>query len=448
MTDRYKKWGLIYTSASLFSLSFFFPYHVGWLVFLFLLPIFYGSIALSYQLTFYDGLLWGILFFGTHFIEFLFLFIRHTSAYSACMLFSSFIVYLALYSGAWFWSVSYALVWLPDTIRWRFTLWIIGTWFYFMIVRWYIFWPFDLAGHCFGSPLLPLTPYPAFLRLMPIMGSSLLLLCLISAAASIILASMKLRVFMISAFLCLLPFMYGWITTVSNEPVMPVSLIGYVSPLQEVSGYPLDDAQKINKKISLLLDAHPEKKIIIMPESSFPFPLNNYPEVIALWQQNALSRGAYLCIGSHKSSRGYLYNTLYFVSPNEISEDYVKKKLMPFTEYLPALWRNSSHLKALFLKDKKEFSPDFFAEKQTVLAGHSFMPYICSEIYFETKKRTTPNSCIDLCVVNDAWFSTHYLRVLMMLFVQYKAIEHQRDSIYVGHYSGTYSTKAGSLIDL
>jgi len=225
-----------------------------------------------------------------------------------------------------------------------------------------------------------------------------------------------------------------------------------VTPLENFTGYLLDDAQQINKKLHLFLDANPEKTIVIMPESTFPAPINDYPEVIKLWQENVLSRNLILLIGAHKLQDNKLYNTLYCIDAFKVIQDYDKKILMPFTEYIPNFLptfykknkNNNKGLKNIFIKDKREFTSSPNSTDTKVI--NCFIPYICSEFYFGPIKQKTQETI--LCVVNDSWFSTNYLKNLMFLFAQYTAMETEQTIIYAGHYAGLLIKKNGAFINL
>src|SRR5207248_1622158 len=71
---------------------------------------------------------------------------------------------------------------------------------------------------------------------------------------------------------------------------------------------------------------------------------------------------------------------------------------------------------------------------------HSYkvIPCICSELLLSP---TQPYSLPILFVFNDSWFSYYYMRNLMLLATQLKAVSCQQDIIGIGHFNGYWINK-------
>ncbi len=193
-----------------------------------------------------------------------------------------------------------------------------------------------------------------------------------------------------------------------------------------------------------LVDERPGITHIILPESSYPFPLHEHaPALALLW----VDTGATIIIGAQRVEQGRLLNTLFIVSQQCISDYYDKKLLMPFTEFLYYPWRACTGAKNLFLKESMEFYPQE-AKSFIFKLGDtcSMQPLLCSELFLSGNPPLRATTL--LCGINDSWFSMAIQRRWMFLYARYKAIEWSTDMLYIGHYHGAWISKQGHIIPL
>ena len=115
---------------------------------------------------------------------------------------------------------------------------------------------------------------------------------------------------------------------------------------------------------------------------------------------------------------------------------------MPFMEYIPNGWNCFAAIKNLFSIMIMVLMP---LQKKSDYDMLPFAPYICSEFFF-TEKFDTEKTI--LVLINDAWFSAQYFKDLMVLYARYKAVELQRDIIYVGHIACYWIAKDGKCRDV
>lgn len=176
-----------------------------------------------------------------------------------------------------------------------------------------------------------------------------------------------------------------------------------------------------------------------MPESSYPFPLNEYMNMISLWVEQSRNSRTTFIIGSHKREGECLYNSAYHIKKSRIIKSYEKNKLTPFTEYLPHHFRDLPTFKKLF-SYKEPFSPG--RRTLTFLLKKSFVcaPYICSDLFFSIYPSS---SCTSLFLVNESWSTMRYMHNLMYYYAVFKSIEWSLDGIYASFTRGMFISKTG-----
>lgn len=431
---------VIISSAGMLAAAFQWPAQCGWLVFIFLLPLFYAAHQRS--LSFADGCMWGIIFFSLHWWGLFLVVHEHGSGtwrYAAPVFLT---VYAALYAGLWFLLLNR----LIRTAGFFFSC-VISTFLYFVVVYRCIFWIFSCCrGYCFALPLLPLAYEPRWLYALPWISSYglLALLIIFSATVAHFLHTRNLKFLGLAAMSCV-PFVVGWVVQEVERVPSYVQSLTYAQPPHKRE-HPIDCAQAIDNAIQTALAKKPRAKIILMPESSYPFPLNENEQALAMWDTNALAGGQTLIIGTHCAQAGNLHNCISCVNNRRIIQNYVKSNLFWFTEYVPFPWCNFNFFQKLFLKNKKGFSStENCCAQFHILPNLTCTCAICSEFFFRSY---SPGSLPLLVVVNDAWFSAAYLQNLMFLCARYAALEEQREIIYIGHTKGVWLGGRAGVADL
>ncbi|HEB41490.1 MAG TPA: hypothetical protein ENI08_00530 [Candidatus Dependentiae bacterium] len=285
------------------------------------------------------------------------------------------------------------------------------------------------------------------------MKQYVLLFFLISCSGFIaLLFCTKQYIWILPSLLCLLPFLGGkFLVQHADDIPSYLSKIGYVRPPKS-EAYPLDVAQEIQGAITDLLQQRSDVNCIVMPESSYPFPLNEDQDMIDLWCDNALPDDVSLLIGAHRREQHALHNCVYLLNQGRIVNFYDKRHMMPFVEKVPSLWNIFTCFYTLFLQKNREFSPGNRPNVLFTLSNNvTFVPRICSELFFDTtgnRDHIIQKDIPMLLVVNDSWFLGEYMRNLICLYAKLKAIEEGREILYVGHYHALWINRTGNSIFL
>lgn len=425
---------LVSSSALILAASYLITF-LWWTVFIFLIPLFFC--ALKYPIKPYkDGLVWGLLFWTIHYYGIVYVIYEKGEGEWRLLAGLFLILYSSLYVILWF-AIAKRLAHLRDSSSWKVVCWIVATFFYFYWVRYYMFFIFNQKiGYSFGLPTLLLAHSPKTLVLLPTFGTNIFLLITLASGGMAALALYERSYCkLLFALAVLVPFGVGFVWQPPAEKPKALNLFGYITPISSPSPY--ECAVDINEKITELLIRHPSVQYVVMPESAYPFYLNEDRQALELWRTNALRNNACLLLGSYrneKTSQGH--NSFYHIQEGRIISFYDKRLQFPFIEYHP--WNHCEKIKELFLKNKKEFTCSKRTAHPFILSDTlSVMPMLCSDLFFDLPLSTN-NKWPIVCAVNDNWFSILYMRKLMLLFAVYKSIETSHDIIYVSYSHGVW----------
>lgn len=417
-----------------------------WGIFIFLVPLFFC--VLQYTVTpVRDGLLWGVLFWTIQYYGIIYVLYEKAEGEWRLLAGLFLIIYSTIYVILWF-LVATKTAKIYNNKQWALLCWGAATFAYFYWVRYHMFFIFNQnIGYCFGYPTLLLAQCPRTLVLLAMFGSHLFLALIITSACSAAQAlydhSYKK---LLLAIVVLAPFGAGLVWMPTNTKPEGLPLLGYVSPNhanKNMDAY--EYAHAINEKITELIIRQPTVHAVVMPESAYPFYLNQHTQTLELWGTNALCDDTRLLIGAYRiDEEGKCHNSCYNIRRGRIISFYDKILQFPFVEYCPF-----NVLKGLFLKNKQEFTPQrVTAHPFELTSSLSLLPVLCSDLFFDltiTGEHTYPL----LFAVNDDWFTITYMRNLMFLFAAYKSMELTRDIIYVSYYKGVWlspSTKHWPLL--
>jgi hypothetical protein len=343
------KWIYITLSALLGAAAFIQPLWFAELVFIFLIPLFYAILKYQFFLSYKEGFWWGILFYLIFFSGFFCVIINKGHGPGRWLAILFLLFYASGTSALWFEFARRVIIFLKNyTINPTIILasWASVTWLYFY---WIDKAFFCIFGNCEGNqinhPVVPLAIRSAWLYILPFLGKNFFFALIVSVAALFSLALIQnCRKKLIIGILCCVPFLIGWIPFLQKNSIPPwVKNIGCIVPYTHDANpwvaaehimFLLEDFQKKNSEINC----------IIMPESSFKFPLNLYKQCLSLWPLDGVS----LLIGSHRKEGDYLFNTLYHIKKGIIIDLYDKYHTFFFTEYVPRFWSYFSYSSELF----------------------------------------------------------------------------------------------------
>ncbi len=186
--------------------------------------------------------------------------------------------------------------------------------------------------------------------------------------------------------------------------------------------------QRIYQKLAAL---NIQSGVIVAPESTFPFPLNQHPEVVELWS-SVLPKDVHLLIGSQRKEGKKFYQTVYWLHEGRIKNYYDKRHRVIFTEGVPAAFENTSWAKDLFLGDKVSISA---GTRDGVVfdvgEGIRVWPQLCSELFMKDSLQVQGVDMV-LWLVNDSWFPPYFRKQLARL-AQVRANQIGVPLLYVTH---------------
>ena len=415
-------------------------------VFFFLSPLLCRACQKG-DLGFKEGLLWGIFYFGIHFMAFVQGIIYHGQTWVRFAAPVFLVGYCALYAGIWFFCAQQISRLKSGSIWFILSAWIVATFLYFYWMRYYVFWVIEWgAGYCFAYPLLPLAEYVQSLYLLKFVPEEVLLLWLIFINAWIAYALIKKRaIYFIVLPLLSLPF---WIGFFIHEPTgIPeyINKIGWIQPPKKRDN-PLETAQEITYRLQALFAKHPQLELVLLPEASFPFSLNKHNFAIDMWFDHAVPEKSTIIIGSHYNNEKKLFNSAFLILLRRIIRRYDKVNLMPYTEkFINNQWGNI--LNKLFIKDSFYFNRGNNNECITFILFNdiTLYPQICSDLLW---KSTRVNHKTILWLTNDTWFFMPYMQHVLHLFARYSAVVKKSSIFYISHTRGVFISLNGKEVAL
>jgi len=436
-------------SALLFSLSFFYPEKLSWLIFLFLIPLFYVAFDSQRKISFWHGFFWGVLFYTVHLYAFSMFFWHELQGIKAILIPIFIILFLSIYSGIWFFLGQKIVLFFKSRSILAMLCWAFCSYLYFTWMLHGSVWIFGVfMGYPFSYPLVPLANGSYCLQLLPIFSKDLLLgfLILFSGFVALFLRYFKKKYIFLSFFL-LIPFLYGILFPLDTFFPKQIKNIGYISPSCVNKQHSLDAAQQIYYAMVQLIQKRPNVSLIVMPETSYLFDLNELKYIIDLWCHNILDDEIDLIIGAPRKEKENRYNSLYWIGQGDIKGTYDKVHLMAFTEFIPRFWDYVGIFKDFFLHYDGKYVKG--KKKQAVFEINNirFKPRICFDMLIG-KRRGKNNGLatkkdVLLVAVNDTVFQSRHMRKLMFLFAKMRALQCCEDMLYVGYYRAIWVSKSG-----
>lgn len=437
------KWILISLSAFMAALAFVQPIWCAELVFVFLLPLFCATQQNKFLISYKEGFWWGIIFYSIYFYDLFRVIISkgHGLGRGVAILFL--LVYASSYSAFWFGLAHKLCIFVKKyTHHATSVLWSWGslTWLYFYWIDRAFFWIFgNVEGNQLNHPVVPLAVRPEWLYFLPFFGKhGFFLLVVIFSIISVLFLMHFSKKRILELVFCSLPFMVGWLSINPKKEIPPwVRNIGCIIPYTDDN-----NAWAAAEQIMFLLNDFQKKysqiSCIIMPESSFKFPLNEWGRCLHLWD---FEKGS-LLIGSHRTEGNELFNTLYQIKKGAILDYYDKCHTLFFTEQVPLPWSYFQTASKLFLHNQIPISQSKIRSKHPFkFLKKSFTPYICSDLFF-IQENMPVHDC-SLCIVNDSWFELSYIPTLMSLHAKVIALLFQTPIIYVGYRHCLFITPDG-----
>ena len=329
---------------------------------------------------------------------------------------------------------------------------IIALFFFILYIDRYCLSIFDvIEGYPSMHPLLTLVHCPALLRLLPVLGKPCLtLLFLLLAAATVTLLHYKNR-YAVLLFLCALSpwflsiYMHSahdipsWVHRIKPLPYMVVSHVNNGNVVLKTT------LHTIKQHIALFNS----DMLCILPESAIDLENNIFDHDFSV-----MDNDKHHCIlGASYRCHEQCYNAFVHIYQGKISHCFHKKHAMLLSERLPTLLHNS-FIKQLFFAHERQQIMRSSHERITIdIPGiGSFVPYICSEFFFTEHPDDEWDNIPIIVLVNDSLFlcysCSRYISDELRMLARFKAIQWQRDIVYVSYSQSFYCGKSGELMIL
>lgn len=450
-------WFFLVSSAFLYGISFMYSTILWWLVFLFPVPLLY--ITHIHNLSFIQGYIWGFIVFSFHLYEGVFIVACLAGDFwwlgffiGMCM-----VLYQALLPGFLFYGATTIITYfLIQSSVGRLFLWV-GTLFFFICwVDRYSLWIFGvLEGYPLMHPLILLTQQPELLLLLPILGKQLLTVFFLLVPASFVLVLWYKNGKAFSCFLAICSlWALSWFFGFTSEKLSHLyDAIKSLPCMTYCSGVHKEMTMKIvAREVKKILEQYPETNLIIMPESALNITDFEYrPELLQLWHKKHMGKPLHIVFGTCRLQDGNYYNSLHWVYNGKLQACFDKKHAMLMTERLSD-WMDCDDMRAIYFKDDISITrSDNQRIVLTIAENISFVPYICSELFFNEY----PDDCYPdmpiLAIVNDILFKEEergYMKKLLLRLAQFKAIQWQREIVYVSYSESVVIDKWGEIKEM
>ena len=437
-------------SALLYACAFIVPSICHWFVFIYLIPLYYYALTHTHTAVWgyaVQGFWWGIIFFLFHMYALIYMLVEQAALSSAVMVSMLLIGYSAVVSACWF-AASGVVAACVRSPAGRLSVWVFFTILFIDFVESFFFKIICLPrGYVFAYPLIPLAQHDAWIASLHYFPQRFLVLCLCASSAClayVLIERKHNRAAVMGAFLFLFPFVSSGFFERKKIALGCQNLFMYIQPpaynkdMVEVA--PLELACKLNEQLSRAVRLFPHARCFLLPESTFPFPLDLYENIRQLWSENALfgAQEITVVMGSHHSYGHERKNTLFSLEGCRIIQTYDKNTYLPFAEHMPWPWNKSSFFSEFLLKNKKVFHKvDSCCKPVKLTSEFVACPYMCSDLFFNYP-RIDDQVCPIVWLVNDSWFTCGYYKHLMFLFAKLQATIYNRPILYIAHEFGVY----------
>jgi apolipoprotein N-acyltransferase len=383
-----------------------------------------------------SGLLWGLIFFAGHLVWFAEIIYTKGNGDFKILVYILAVCYFSLYAGFWFWLKQYLIYRLNRiiTLKWKmfalFCTWVIST-LTFMYLTCYcslaIFGCFE--GYPFINPLLPIVSWTWYIK--PICYIGVVGYWGIIVTMNFLLASLlekfDTRRLILYVFLITFPVFFRY---ESIKKYKHIGNIFYINPFW--LDYDIERVRlfyTISRCFDYVALHNSNITCVVLPESSFHYNLLDWNSKLSAWS-SLFDDGTSIIIGSHRYEGDIKYNCLYHIVNGNIIGFYDKHHLVPFVERIPFFFGALPIFCNLFTKSINFFS--YPSNKLSSFHMGGFQPYICSELFFESKKPIGIHPIIFVC--NDRWLGCEYARNLAKKFAWLYYFRYQIPIVYVGGY--------------
>lgn len=451
-------WLLLITSAIAYGFSFLLSEYLWWLTFAFPIPLLY--LTRMTNLSFIHGYVWGCFVFALHLRGGIYIIaqLAHELWVIGVIIGIAMVAYQALLPGVLFWCAACInRIFSIHSLIVRLLVYSCALWFFVVWTDWYSMWVFGIQeGYPLMHPLILLAHKPALLYLLPIIGKQLLtgFLLLVPVSSVVLVWDKTSRNILFFCSVIVLWLLCWW---VGKSEIKPLSWQTKVKSLPcmvcSVTKNPLITVKIVRNKLQNIIAKYPETEVIIMPESALN--VSNFaqlPELIQLWSGDNVGKPIHFIFGASRWYQGNYYNSLHWVYNGVLQNCCDKKHAMLISERLSGLIDNAMMQQLYFNQRPLVAVSSHERIKLPLLQCVEFVPYICSELFFNEWPDDVYTDIPIIVVINDSLFLAHshslYIQKLLVLLAQVKAIQWQRDIVYVSYAQSLFIDKCGMIQDI
>ena len=300
-------------------------------------------------------------------------------------------------------------------------------------------------------PLIPLAQKPALLCLLPIVGKTFLtgLFLLVPVSCVVLLWYKNYRALL---FLCssIAPWIVcWWIPLVMEQHAWQQHVKSLPSMFCSTVSDPTVAIKIVAHQLKKIIADCPETEVVIMPESAFNVSnFADFPELVQLWNSGGIGKAIHLVFGASRWREGNYYNSLHWVYNGVLQSCYDKQHAMLISERLSP-WMNNTCMERVYFNQASPITQSCNERIKLVMRedNSEFVPYICSELFFSELPDDTYGHVPIIAVINDLLFvgnvCSSYIQKLLVLLARSKAIQWQRDIVYVSYARSLFIDKQG-----
>jgi apolipoprotein N-acyltransferase len=203
-------------------------------------------------------------------------------------------------------------------------------------------------------------------------------------------------------------------------------------------------------QIAQLIAQNPDVSCIIIPESAFhAADILEKEEACQCLNEKNMGKCIDIIVGSFRKTDNHYYNTAYHLNDGKVVDYFDKRHAMALTERVPRILQGLSFLDDLYAPGEPPIDPS--DNPRTPLVLHNdlqFIPYICSELFFNHLPDDQYPDVPILSLTNDVWIELSYIQELMIKAAQLRAIQWQRYIVYVSYAFAELITPSGKRYTL
>jgi len=448
-------WLLVVLSSCMYGAAFLLHEYLWWLVFIFPVPLCYA--AAKFNLSFWHGYVWAVVVLTLHLggAISVILTISHEWWLVGLIMVILTIVYQALCAGIIF-LVMRMIIYLCSIklLLVRLMIYAAGLWLFIVWVDWYSMWIFGLPeGYPLMHPFVVLAYKRYFLYLLPLVGKTVLMSFFLLVPISLVLVLCNRNCISI-LFFCtaMIPWVFSW--GMAQRDIQCAGWYKKIKSLPIMMCFGANQEKVVIKlvanQLKNILIQYPETEVVIMPESAFN--INNFNDLSSLinqWDYHYVGKPIHLIFGASRWHQECYYNSFHWVHNGALQHCSDKRHAMFLSERLFG-WMNNVLMRQIYFNQSVPIAISF--DERMVLPllhNRDFVPYICSELFFNEFPDDDYKDVAIIVIVNDSLFLSSYwslyIQKLLVLLARYKAVYWQRDIVYVSYAQSLFIDKNGMV---